>query len=131
MTQSAEFNSLVKTIVKQSLTEVPLDVIPQQAILSTFNHGAEIKALAKHHTRYSDTHGRIFPMYDEDEGIYDVVPSDVDTDDVVEDLYYQWSSLENATSFLSLIGYYEGLLNVISSLASWHPNYNDRNGHID
>lgn len=129
-TTNEAFNALVKTIAEQAQKDIPLDVVPLEAIRGAFNNGAEIQELAKHHSRYSESKGRIYPLYDDDEG-YDLIGEGADTDAVVEDVWYHWTNIEQADSFFRLTAQYESLLNEISSLASWHPNYNDRNGLID
>lgn len=123
-------NDIIAKLYAQAGTEISAND-PQTEILNVFDGGKTIAELTKLHQNYSEKHGRIYPLYDEDDRS-DASDTEGIFDPLIEDIAYHWDSItyENI-KFVGLAYHYSELCNAISDLGSHHPDYNVNNGMIE
>lgn len=124
---------LIKTLHEQAYKTIPIDTneSPLVSIRRAFDGGDTIAALVETHPRYDAEKGRIFPFYEEDEGIENVGESDDYISPLIEDIAYDWVNVNNATELVRLSDAYALLCSNINDLATWHPRYDADHGFIE
>lgn len=129
MATADKFNEIVKALHQQANIRISAND-PKVEIINAFNGGESIDELSKFHPNYSAEHGRIYPLYDDEEGFFEK-PEGSTRDELTESIAYAWNALNFPDQrFTSLAFNYESLCNSIADLASYHPDYNINHGTI-